>query len=460
VMRSLYEKGYCENLSHNYTPVHLFPYYALYDCATDPDMKSAANAALHFHVANAAANHFEGVTIPPANRDYPRATWNTYTTGEAPGPSMPWIHWFYWADAQNWTPSNKTGGDGNFVAYAALSSWRPPAAIESLARGETAPYELTSSAPKFGFWGIGTPAECVRYIYRDKLYAMGSGFFQYDPDGFYVDYTAFHLICKSPDKYNFIDCYHPYWHSNERTWQGLNSPLMQWAQHKSTAIALFNIPTTDPWAGRGRSDWQAKRNNHFDNLIQEALIRYPKSIDQKTEANGWIFLREGDVYIAIRPLKAYTIDANYSQAGGEFNVVRSAFAQTGFVFDIATKEEFATFEAYQTAVKKNPPVVNWDQLSVTYTSLRGDVLTATWNPPNYDVPKAKENDPKGERVQVRPDITVNGAVGPIDSDFTNGLAAIKSPSVELVNRVLRLQTPAGRLVVDWRGKVPTFSNQK
>ena len=34
-------------------------------------MKSAADAALHFHVANMAANHFEGVTIPPANRDYP-----------------------------------------------------------------------------------------------------------------------------------------------------------------------------------------------------------------------------------------------------------------------------------------------------------------------------------------------------------------------------------------------------
>ena len=69
VMRSLYDKSFEENLSHIYTPVHLFPYYALYDCATDPEMKSAADAAIHFHVANMAANHFEGVTIPPANRD-------------------------------------------------------------------------------------------------------------------------------------------------------------------------------------------------------------------------------------------------------------------------------------------------------------------------------------------------------------------------------------------------------
>jgi hypothetical protein len=168
--------------------------------------------------------------------------------------------------------------------------------------------------------------------------------------------------------------------------------------------------------------------------------------------NGWIFLREGDVYIAIRPLKDYTIDADYSQAGEEFNVVRSAFAQTGFVFDIATKQEFATFEAFQSAVNQNTPAVDWERLSVTYKSVQGDTLTATWNPPKYDVPK-------GEPVLVRPDITVNGAEIPIDSDFTNGRAVLKSPSVELVDRVLRLRTPAGQLEVDWRGKVPKFSNQ-
>jgi hypothetical protein len=292
----------------------------------------------------------------------------------------------------------------------------------------------------------------MRYVYRNEFYAMGSGFFRYAPRGYYVFYTAFRLVYKSPDLYNFLECYHPYWRSNDRSWRGLNSPFQQWAQHKGTAIALFNIPTADPWAGLGRSDWQALRDDHSNKLIREALLRYPKSIDQKTEANAWIFLREGDVYIAIRPLKAYTIDTNYSQAGEEFSVVRSAFAQTGFVFDIATKGEFATFEAFQAAVNQNPLVVDWDQLSVTYTNVKDDSLTATWNPPKYDVPE-------GERVLVRPDITVNGAVVPIDSDFINAKAVMKSPTLELVDRVLRLQTPAGQLEVDWRGMVPKFSNQ-
>jgi len=456
-MRSLYDKGYAENLSHNYLPVHLYPYYVLYDCATDPEMKAAADAALHFHIANMAANHFEGVTIPPTQRDYPETTWNTYTFEPGSRHAGHLIHWLYWADAQNWTPAEIDRGDGNYVVYAALSSWRPPAAIGSLARGETVPYELTASAAGFGFWGTGTPADVLRYVYRDKLYAMGSGHvIRYDPVGFYDTYTTFRLIYKSPDKFNFVECYHPYWRSNDRTWRGISSPFEQWAPHKGSAVALFNIPTADPWVGRGRSSWQVLRDAHSDNLIQEALVRYPRSIDEKTEAGGWIFLREGDVYIAIRPLKGYTIDANYKPAG-EFDVVVSPGAKNAVIFDMATKKDFATFESFQTAVAKNPPVVDWDQLSVTYTSLKGDTLTTTWNPPKYDVPEAKENEPERETVQVRPDITVNGAVVPIDDDYLEGKAVMKSPSVSLVDRVLRLQTPAGDLEVDWRGEVPKFS---
>jgi hypothetical protein len=436
-MRSLYDKGYVENLSHNYLPVHLYPYFALYDCASDPEIKNAADTTLQFHLANMAANHFEGITIPPTNRDYPNTTWNTYTDERGTRRSSHLLHWFYWPDAQNWTPAVIDRWDGNFVIYAAISSWRPSATIASIARGQTVPYELTSSAAGFGFWGTGPAAECLRYIYRDTLYAMGSGAYQYEPGGFYVDYTAFRLIYKSPDKYNFIECYDPYWNSNDRIWKGLNSPFMQWAQHKGTAIALSNIPATDPWAWRGRSDWQAMRNEHFDNLIQETLVRYPKSIDQSVETNGWICLREGDVYIGIRPLKDYTIDTDYEPAG-PFDVIRSDSAQGGFIFDIATKETMGSFETFQTALSKNTPVVDWEQLSVSYTNLRGETLESTWNPPHYDAPK-------GERVLVRPTIKVNGTIVPIDNDFLNGTAVIKSPPVELIDGVLRLSTPASEI---------------
>ena len=64
----IYDMNYNEHLSARYVPVHLYATKALYECASDPRMKAAADAALHFYVANFAANHFEGTVIPPANR--------------------------------------------------------------------------------------------------------------------------------------------------------------------------------------------------------------------------------------------------------------------------------------------------------------------------------------------------------------------------------------------------------
>jgi hypothetical protein len=465
VMRSLYDKGYNENLSTSYAAVHLFPYYVLFDCATDPLMKNAANAAIHFHVTNLAANHYEGIVIPPFNRENAPQR-NTYTQGLPWVPTLQWNYWLYWGDVQNRIPVGSdfiTNAENRYLVFAALSDWTPPTAINSLAQGQTVPYELTAAAANFGFWGSAGPSQCERYVYRDKCFAMGSGHFQYFPDEYYVDYNAFGIVFKSNDPFNYIDCYHPYWRSNTRLWRGVNSPFMQMAQHKGTAIILFNIPAADPWANRGRDDWKAMRDKHYQQLIQEALLRYPKSIDQKVEVNGWIFLREGGVYIAIRPLKPYTIDANYTNlitkkgnyedhftdAIREFQVVRSASPKTGFVIDIATKDEFASFEAFQKAVRRNKLTADMDKLSVSYTNLQGNILTSTWNTPNYDVPKETQ-------MMVRPDILVDGREVTVDKDFINGKAVIKSTSVELVDRVLRVHSPAGKLVVDWRGEMPVF----
>jgi hypothetical protein len=275
----------------------------------------------------------------------------------------------------------------------------------------------------------------------------------------------FGIVYKSEDTFNYIEVHHHYWRSNERIWRGA-SPFVQSAQHKGTAIVLFNVPTQDPWFDRG--PYLKYRDKFFDNLIQEGLVRYPKSIDQKVEANGWIFLREQDVYVAIRPLKAYAIDGDYHaqmtkyasgtsdaymnyfvDAVAQFDVIRSASPQTGFVFDVATKDDFATFDEFQAAVSSKQVTVDWNSLSVTYTSLKGDTLTSTWNTPNYNVPN-------GTRVWVRPIFSVNGTTIANDNDFITGKAVIKSPPVELVNRVLRLKTPGGNLMVDWTAQDPTF----
>ncbi len=440
-MRSLYDKGYVENLSTTYLGVHLMALFALYDHAADPEVKGAADAAICFHLANLAANQYEGVVIPPFNRGYGTQS-NTRDGGL-------WVSmftcWLFWGEALNWAPrsSDNLVLAQYYLVNAAVSKWALPTPIHSLALGQNAPYALTSACAHFGYWGEGDPAECIRYVYRDKTYAMGSGAFRYDTGEYYIDYDGFGIIYDSPDAYNSIYCFHQYWRSDELSLiRGLNSPFMQTAQYQGTAIALFNIPKADPWASRGRGDWWALRDGHAHNLIKETIVRYPKSIDEKVEAGGWVFLREGDVYIAIRPLKDYTIDTADKRTG-QFDLLRSAHAQTGFVFDIATKEEEASFEAFRGAIAQRPLTVNWDRLSVTYTSFKNDVITSTWHQPDYS-----KRPP--EFVLVRPDITVNADVVPLDTTWP----VLVSPPVNLIDRVLTVQTPAGKLTVDWREEAP------
>jgi uncharacterized repeat protein (TIGR02543 family) len=474
IMNSLYSKGYNEDLSTTYVATHLSPYYILYDCATDPQVKNAASAAITFHVSHIASTHFEGVVVPPFNRQ--NAPQFNQHNGGGWNPVLQWIYWLYWGEVQNRVPTTshfRTNHENRWFIHAALSDWRPPAAVNSLAFGRTVPYELASTKPNFQHFGAGGAGEYLRYVYRDSLYAMGSGSMRFRPNGYHLDYSMFGLIYKSGDTFNYIDVHHDYWRSNNRIWTGA-SPFIQMAQHKSTSIVLFNIPATDPWSDRGPEEYRSLRSNHFNNLIREGLARYPKSIDEKVEANGWIFLREGDVYIAIRPLNSYTIDPNYStnmtkpgdhldnivNAVAQYNVVRSPHAKTGFVFDVGTKGQFASFQAFQTAVRQNPITVDLNALSVTYRNVEGNTLRSTWRAPvpDYkDVP-VSYNQNVGAQVWIRPDFTVNGTNVPIDSDFTGARAVIKSPSIQLVNRVLRLTTPDGNLTADWSGSNPVFSN--
>ncbi len=493
VVNGYYDKNHEEWISENYAGINLFPWHALYDCATDPEMKHAAYAALCYHYASLAANSYRGLHISP----FPRGRLAPQTV---PGPGTTSLTWLYAGpEYTERVPasdgSNFRGDAAAICTYVAVSDFVMPPAILSLWRGETAPYELTSSAAGFGhhgtttgFWGTGESGATNRYIYRHPDYAIGSGFIEYYPDEFYVQHhSSVSILYRSTKEWSFIETHHPYWRSNSLDWAyGVNSPFIQTAQYKSAAIAIFNIPETDPWAGRGRGEWQAQRDQHDDKLVQEALVRYPKSMDEAIEANGWVFLREGSVYIAIRPLKAYTIDAHYAPATADFHTIRSAFAQTGFVYDVATEAEYASFAAFRAAASQNPPTVDWDNLSVTYTSLAGDTITAKWNPPNYSKPPITDwrwRDPAGgdgnlalewwpqggsvtggwswdaenkqwigppddawypgSRVRVRPDVTVNGAVVPVDTTYP----PLKSPSVNIADGMLSLQTPGGNLVV-------------
>jgi hypothetical protein len=190
-LRSYYSKGYHETLSTYCLTLHFYALHSLYSSTTDPELKAAADAALTFHVADMAANFFQGATIAPYNRPAPSPISDAQRNGSI-NDYIKALYWLYWAEFMN-TPSTTTAsfvGFGpnagardeakHFAVTSALSSWRPPALFTTLAQGtRIGPYTRQSSAPAFGEFATGAPAATLRTVYRDERFAVGSGIFRH-----------------------------------------------------------------------------------------------------------------------------------------------------------------------------------------------------------------------------------------------------------------------------------------
>jgi len=208
---------------------------------------------------------------------------------------------------------------------------------------------------------------------------------------------------------------------------------------------LFNIPDKDPWANRGRADWRAKRDGHANALSRVVKIRYPKSIDERADSGGWVFLRDGETYIAIFPLRPTRTITDNGKGGRarDFNLIQSESAKNGFVFDVGTAEDFASLDAYRNDILSRTPRVDMNSLTVTYVSSAGHTLKAAWRQPDYGA----------RTVEVRPDVWVNGTLQTVDTTWP----VLDSPHARLTHRQLSVAYGDDRVGVDWQGTAPVFS---
>lgn len=470
-LSSYYSKGYDEHLSPNYIPVHFYPLQALYNCTTDPELKAAAEAALTLHTSEMAANFFEGSTIAPYNREAPQQRSLPQRNTEI-NTHIKALYWLYWAELMNtssttsatFVSSGATGYNGeasHFAVTCALSSWRPSPKLISLAQGVgILPFTLKSSSSNFGEMATGEPGYTLRTVYRDRNFSMGTGnFLTKFPNGLSMR-TGHEIILKSKDRQNTITCHHPYWRTNitdssvtspgtftnpeQSRWLSNSSPFQQNAQHQSTAISLFNIPSTDPFKTRTRSDWQKYKT---DTMFQESWIRYPRAIDERIESGGWLFLREGETFIAIRTGTQYTLNTTEF---GDMDVLRCSGSRNAVIIDISSSAKFSSFSAFRTAVQSSTLTIDLSIPKVTYRNVNGDLIVAQWG----------EFNSSDNMIVSIPSMTVNGVSQQMrDPDFVNQRAVIKSSPISLVNRVLSVNTKEGNFTVDWSDKLPVFSEQ-
>jgi hypothetical protein len=455
--QNVYEKGYTEYLSTTYEVVMNFPLAILYEFAEDREMKSVAEAFLLYKWSLQALNNFDGRMIAPYAR---------MNTQEDYQPTDPYVsatlyqHWLYWGWGEN-TKSVKIGDFKNmqetsYAIYAALSDLHPDSYFFDIANGKTAPFELKASASTFGHYGGGIAHMMMRDAYRHPQFAIGTGNFRWVPGGDYADHDAngFNIIWQSPDRFNFINCFHPYWYSDgdtkDRTpdtwYKGSISPFMQTALHRNTALVLFDIPQQDPWPNKPSREKWAWRDGHADELIKRGMLRFPKSVDELEEKDGWIFMREGKTFIGIRSLKDYYIEKDKTETGLDgFTVVKSDHARAGFIFEIGTEKESGSFAKFKAALAKNAIKTNWETMNVSYQNSKGVKIRIQYN-------AGLQIDPDGLARSV-PSVWINEKPQ-MRYDLW---PMIESPNIRMDNRILNIQNGTARIKVDWNSSYPVIT---
>ena len=466
--RNAYQHGYTEYLSTAYEVIMNYPVAILEEFAEDPEMKSIARAFLVYKWSVQSLNNFDGQVIAPYARMIGQEDYQPEAYYDFKIPTI-YANWLYWGWGEN-TGTVKLSifedqSPTSHVIYCALSEVQPDAVFQNLGSSKT-PFTGLSSASTFGEYGTGAPHMMMRKFYRDKQFAIGTGNFRWVPGGDYADHDTnpFNIIWSSSDRYNFINCTHPYWYSDgddkERTpdtwFNGGVSPFMQTAHHKNSAIVLFDIPEKDPWPGKPDAQKWGWRDGHAESLLKRGMLRYPKSVDEKVEKNGWIFIREKETYIGIKPLKSYYEQTNLSGRGLDgFNIIKSDHAQTGFVFEVGTADQHKSFSEFQKKLLTNKLSVNWQKLTAEYTDSRNSHIYIQYRPglPVKEGPVPDQLAKKGIKglAESVPFVKINS----VPEIPYPQWPMIKSPSINMGAGKLDIRENGKPLIkVDWTGKYP------
>lgn len=452
--RNVYEKGYYEYLSTTYEVIMDYPVAILLEYSDDPEVKAIAEAFLLYKWSVLSLNNFDGGIVAPYARMISQEDYRPASKAVSPTLFQNWLFW-------GWGPNThaisiKTFLDipsTNHVIYSALSDIALPNVFNEIALGTYSPLETRSSAPTFGLYGSGISHMMLRKTYRSRNYAMGTGNFRWVPGGSYSDHdiNGFNILWRSKNQFNYINCFHPYWNSSDNikdrtpdTWnKGSVSPFMQTAQNKNTAIVLFNIPDKDPWANKSKAEVRAWRSAHVNQLIKRGMLRFPKTVDQVVEDKGWIFLKEGQTYIGIKPLKGYYIEKDRKGEGLDgFNIVKSDFGKTGFIFQIGSLQEHTSFANFRNSLLSSKISIEWEKFTVQYTNYNGDQLKIQYN-----------SGLKADSDGLANSVPLAWLNGKSEISFEKW-PIVQSKMINLEERILRIKSVKSSISVDWRSEYP------
>ncbi len=460
--REIYATSMTEYLSPVYHAVNTAPWMMLAQHSRDEETRLMARAIADWMFADLALNCHHSAIVPPLTRCKAQLHGQPGHDRLSLAPTLA-TAWLYWgtevADAD-------VRVDSSSVPHHAQSSYVPPSAIRNLgAKRVEFPFTVRQSRPSrkvferltenaHGYqarndpeFGPLEPRFHLRSVYFDRDYAVGAGYFQeniHNPD--YRESIPFGAVWRSANPYARLVVGHPYWFVNyqpkswpspspEDMWSGM-SPFQQVVHAQNAAILLFDIPDANPYRDvklRWGPDFARVDPPHRP--LQSCFAYYPESVDQQVRTDTAFFLRDGDVYIAIRPLRGEAAWSECAVPG--YGRIDMPGAVTGCVVELGSRSEFGSFESFQQRV--DDAALDCSALitekRVRYESTRGIQLEIQFNDQGW-LPLA----------------SVDGQ--PLDFD---GWPVCESPYVTSRDRVLDVHDGVQGLTIDWRGDLPIYS---
>ncbi|MCF7847897.1 MAG: hypothetical protein K9M45_03515 [Kiritimatiellales bacterium] len=396
--RTVFHTSMKEYLSLIYLGVHNEIWLTAAEYAPTESLRLMSLAMLDWIWTDLAINSHLGQVLPPATRAktmLDRAAQTTY-----PNTHAQWLAWLYWGDLHSRSGSDELAPAGRAISPGAsikdmmrdnegfqtaivpsCSKTLPNEIIRNIgAKNIALPYMLLQSRPHGNMIGaLAANAflkqkerggeqilrNHLRSVYVARNYAMSGGYFRLDESGDnepvkHVFPSA--LVYRSTDTLNGIIVSHPYWyagspHGNEEEaasvfgldcWLG-KSPFEQLVHWENTVIYLYDIPDSDPYVEQEKAEAAGKWTSaRLEKPLQNVCIYVPESIDETRQTDwGW-FLREGDVYIAVRPAGARRAEwqhcTNEVQAGYKRLVLEGS--PLGLILEAGDAREYGTANAF------------------------------------------------------------------------------------------------------------------
>jgi len=336
------KRGFMETGSGGYLIRTMGPILNVYDFLPDPVVRKKAEMILDWMWAEWAQENINGVRGGGKVREYADcASWGDWDGLYEPAYVL-------------FGTGRLTGRFSMHTIFIATTNYYPPDVIIDLAvdRYGKGTYEIKER--RMNAYAYPGKSNSRRYVYVTPKYILGG--FQSDADKLYEAWGA---------KF--------YW-DGQKLWEGvifdttpdariffeeLYSPSESFLHKNVLIISDFFFDWDDP------EGWEPHH---------EARAVFPdRVLDEIVEDSGWIFVREGDVYAAYKPIGGYRWGELYfkNEYVGKTAISNSEESPAILEVDLASdyNNDFAKFRA---DIKDNP--LSYSDGVLKYTSCKGDAL--------------------------------------------------------------------------------------